>query len=564
MVLELKGENPFKIRSYQNAARAVLAHPGELPLDLAALEAIPGVGKAIGAKIQEMLTTGRLEFFEKLRAEFPSGLFELFEIQGLGGKRIRALYEKLGIVSVEDLQRACLDGRVAALPGFGEKSAANILEAIEWRQKTAGLFLLAEAAELAEELKEFLAAMPAAGRVEVAGSYRRRKPVVRDLDLLVASRQPKTILTAFVQHPAFERVLAEGATKASAIAKNGMQCDVRAVSPEEYPFALAYFTGSKEHNIRMRALARERGWTLNEYRLAPELSDANPPPLIHEEADLYRALGLDYIPPELREDRGEFEAAASGALPRLLEWSNLRGALHNHTTESDGRASLEEMAAAAADLGLEYLGIADHSKSSFQANGLDERRLRKQIQQIRELDARLDGNPHLLVGVECDILKDGRLDLEDEILAELDYVVISVHSAFTMSEAEMTRRVIRAMENPFATILAHPTGRLLLHREPYAINIPAILEAAAATGTIVELNANPERLDLDWSWWPLAKKLGVRCAINPDAHSTSGLRDLFIGVDIARKGWLEPCDVINTLPFSKIHQALRKKAKRSS
>ena len=554
--LEVKGENPFKIRSYSNAARAVETFSGDLPREPEALKAIPGIGEALAAKICELLTTGRLEFLEKLRSKFPKELSGLFELQGLGGKRIHALYYQLGIDSIESLEKACRDGSVAALPGFGEKTAANLLEAIALKKKSAGYFLLAEAAELAETILESLRSVPSAGRVEVAGSYRRRKPVVRDLDFLVATREPARVIENFVQHPAFERVLARGDTKASAIAHNGMQCDLRAVTPDEYPFALNYFTGSKEHNIRIRSRARERGWTLNEYRLAAEEPTATLPPEAREESDIYRALGLDFIPPELRENLGEIEAAEAGRLPRLLEWSNLRGTFHNHTTASDGRATLEEMARAAAELGLDYLGIADHSRSSVQANGLDARRLKEQLNRLRELDAQLDGSPHLLAGIECDILKDGSLDFPDEVLAELDYVVISVHSAFSLSEAEMTRRVIRAMEHPLATILAHPTGRLLLHREPYAINIPAVLEAAAATGTFIELNAHPHRLDLDWSWWPLAKKLGVQCAINPDAHCIEDLAHLFLGVDIARKGWLEAQNVVNTLPFSRLKNLL--------
>jgi DNA polymerase (family 10) len=339
----------------------------------------------------------------------------------------------------------------------------------------------------------------------------------------------------------------------------------------EYPFALNYFTGSKEHNIEMRSRALQRGWTLNEYRLAllppdPKSKKKTPAaktPKVNEESDLYRALGLDFIPPELRENCGEFEAAEKHSLPQLLEQDNLRGTFHCHTVASDGHNTLEEMAAAAQELGLEYLGIAEHSKSSIQAHGIDAVKLRAQIAAIRKLNKKFHGF-RVFAGVECDILRDGTLDFEDDILAELDFAVASIHSVFNLSEAEMTKRIIRAMENPFITILAHPTGRLLLKRDPYLVDVPAVLEAAAATGTWIELNAAPKRLDLDWRWWPLAKQKGVKCVINPDAHRTERLQDLWFGVGIARKGWLTTSDVMNCRSLGKIESALRaKKSKKA-
>jgi DNA polymerase (family 10) len=345
------------------------------------------------------------------------------------------------------------------------------------------------------------------------------------------------------------------------------------VAPDEYPFALNYFTGSKEHNIEMRNRALKRGWTLNEYRLAPlpaeaitgkrktgntkKIVRAKIPP-VHEEADLYQALGLDFIPPELRENCGEFDAAENHSLPRLIEKENLRGAFHAHTTASDGHNTLEEMAAAAQELGLDYLGIAEHSRSSIQAHGLDEPKLRAQMQRIRELNKSFDGF-RVFAGIECDILRDGSLDFPDDILAQLDFAVASVHSVFNLSEADMTKRIIRAMENPYITLLAHPTGRLLLKRDGYAVDIPAILDAAAATGTWIELNAAPKRLDLDWRWWPLARQKGVKCVINPDAHRTDRLQDLWFGIGAARKGWLTRQDVVNCLPLGKIEQELAAK-----
>jgi len=568
-LLELKGENMFKIRAYQNAARAVETYAGSI--ERAAREnqlmEIPGIGKAIAEKIAELFQTGRLEFYEELKAEFPATLFELFEIQGLGAKKIAALYEKLGVSSIEQLEAACKEGRVAELPGFGSKTATNICQAIEQRRSQADSFRLGSVAVAAEELYGDLREHPDISQVAIAGSYRRRKEVVHDLDFLVASPFPEDVMAFFTSHPLVESIIAKGPTKSSVRLKDGPQADLRVVSNEQFPFALNYFTGSKEHNIVMRNRALQRGWTLNEYRLAPvEKADGPAPepiPKIHEERDIYRALGLDYIEPELRENLGEFEASEQHKLPALVDWTNLRGTFHNHTTASDGRSSLEEMAAAAQELGMQYLGIADHSKSSFQAHGLTEEQLLKQVVEIQRLNETYD-HFRLFSGTECDILKDGSLDFSDEILSQLDYVVVSVHAAFTLSEAEMTERIIKAISNPNVTILGHLTGRLLLSRKPYAVDVPAIIEAAAETGTIIELNANPRRLDMDWRWWPLAKEKGVKCAINPDAHHTSGLKHLWFGVAAARKGWLTKHDVVNCLPLGKIESVLNAKRKRHS
>lgn len=563
-LLELKGENPFKIRAYLNGARALETAPlsGSALSDVSALEAVDGIGKAIAEKISTLAATGRLDYFESLKSEFPPTIFELFDLQGLGPKKIKVLYERLGVASVAGLEKACHDGSVAALPGFGEKTAANLLKAVEFAKKGAGRFRFGSVASDALLLLEDLRSLPETIRAEIAGSFRRRRETLGDLDFLVISKAPEAVSNFFVSHAGVAEVLAHGATKSSIRLANGMQCDLRVVTSAEFPFALNYFTGSKEHNVRMRSLCQEREWTLNEYRLAPApgAADAGPVPAIHEEADLYRALGMDFIPPELRENLGEIEAAMDGRLPRLVELENLRGTFHNHTTASDGRDTLEEMASAARDLGLEYLGIADHSKSSVQANGLDEKRLFAQVGEIRRLNEEMEGIT-LLSGTECDILKDGSLDFSDDVLAALDYVVASVHSSFQLPEAEMTRRIIRAISNPHVTILGHLTGRLLLSREPYAVDVPAVIEAAAATGVIIELNANPRRLDLDWRWWPLAKEKGVRCAINPDAHSTRGLRDLYFGVGIARKGWLTRDDVVNCEPLSRVRQTLSARRK---
>ena len=567
-LLELKDENPFKIRAYANAARSIETWGGNLAdlQDEEALAKIPGIGKAIAAKIKELASTGSLKYVEELRAQFPAAILELFSIPGLGAKKIKALYEQLKISSIEQLREACASGRVAKLPGFGETTQEKLCHAIEQRAKHAGSFQFGQIASEAEALRADLAAQPEALHVALAGSYRRRREIVRDIDFVVATKKPETITQFFIKHPLVESLIAQGGTKTSARLRSGIQCDLRVVSLAEYPFALNYFTGSKEHNIEMRSRALQRGWTLNEYRLGPAPPDPAARkkrsiikiPRIRDEAELYRALGLDFIPPELRENCGEFEAAERHSLPHLIEKGNLRGTFHCHTVASDGHNTLEEMTQAARELGLEYLGIAEHSRSSIQAHGLDKAQLRAQVAAIRKLNKKAN-RFRLFSGVECDILRDGSLDFEDEILSELDFAVASVHSVFNLSEAEMTRRIIRAMENPFITMLGHPTGRLLLKRDPYVVDVPALLDAAAATGTWIELNAAPKRLDLDWRWWPLAKQKGVKCVINPDAHRAERLQDLWLGVEIARKGWLTKSDVMNCLPLGKIEVELAHK-----
>ena len=570
-LLELKGENPFKIRAYANAARSIEAWGGSFSdlQDEEALGKIPGIGKSIADKIKELAATGSLKYLEELRAEFPAAILELFSISGLGAKKIKALYDKLQISSIEQLLNACQSGRVAKLPGFGETTQEKICKAIEERAKHSGYFQFGEIAQEAETLKSDLAGHPDSLQVDVAGSYRRRKEIVHDVDLVVATKKPEPIMKFFVAHPLVESLIAHGPTKSSVRLHSGIQCDLRVVSAAEYPFALAYFTGNKEHNIELRSRALKRGWTLNEYRLAPLPPDPKTKkqralkkiPKVRDEAELYHALDLDFIPPELRENWGEFETAERHSLPKLIEKENLRGAFHSHTTASDGHNSIEEMAEAAQALGLEYLGIADHSRSSIQAHGLDEAKLRAQAAAIRKLNKKFDGF-RLFAGVECDILRDGSLDFGDDVLSELDFVVASIHSVFNLSEADMTRRIIRAISNPLVTILAHPTGRLLLKREPYVVDLPAVIDAAADTGTWIELNAAPKRLDLDWRWWPRAKEKGVKCVINPDAHRAERLQDLWFGIGIARKGWLTKNDVMNCLPLGKIEDAIAGKKAR--
>jgi DNA polymerase (family 10) len=566
-MLELKGENVFKIRAYTNAARALETYSGDLTTAAAEnrLGEIQGIGKAISDKVTELVTTGQLAYYETLKAEFPAGIFEMFELQGLGPKKIKALWDNLGVTTVAELESACKDGRAAGLPGFGKKTSDNILAAIQSRAKHAGRFRLGEIAADAERMLDELRELPGVMQAAIAGSYRRRKEIVGDLDFIVATNTPAEVSDFFVKHEMVESIIANGATKSSVRLKIGIQADLRVVKNPEYPFALNYFTGSKEHNIIMRQRALARGWTLNEYRLGPDEKPKvvpQPVPPILEERDLYRALGLDYVEPELREDRGEFAAAENHSLPDLVEVENLRGTFHNHTVASDGRSTLAEMAEAAQELGLQYLGIADHSKSSFQAHGLDATQLLAQVAEIRELNKTFGGHFKIFAGSEVDILKDGSLDFPDEVLAQLDYCVVSIHNVFNLPEAEMTKRIIKAIENPYVTMLGHLTGRLLLSRDGYAVDHAAVIEAAAATGTIIELNANPRRLDMDWRWWPLAKAKGVKCAINPDAHHTSQLQYLHFGIGTARKGWLTRKDVVNTLPLKEIEAALAAKRSR--
>jgi DNA polymerase (family 10) len=557
-LLELRGENPFKIRAYRNAAEAVEAYPGDIVGHAARneLEGIAGIGEAIAAKLHELVSTGRMEFWEKLRDEFPDTIFELFEVNGLGPKKIKALHDALGVDSLARLKEVCASGEAAGLPGFGAKSVARIQEEIAFRERHAGTWRLGDVAAWAEEILSALRAHPATSRAEAAGSFRRGKETVRDLDFVVATKRPEEILAFFASAPWTAEVLVRGETKCSIRVASGLQCDLRAVANTEFACALNYFTGSKEHNVALRSRALKRGFSLNEYGLTPLDPASGPAPELREEADLYRFLGLDAVDPALRENNGELEAAEAGELPVLVEIGNLRGTFHNHTDASDGRDTLEAMAEAAQDLGLQYLGIADHSRSSVQARGLDETRLRAQIEAIRRLNDGFGPGFRLFAGSEVDILRDGSLDFGDDLLGELDYVVASVHNAFQLPEAEMTERLLRAVEHPRVTMLGHLTGRLLLQREPYAVDIPRILEACARTGTWIELNANPWRLDLDWRWWKLAKEQGVKCVINPDAHRTSDLQFLHFGVLQARKGWLTRADVVNCLPLETMQEEL--------
>jgi len=566
LLLELKGENTFKIRAYRNGSEIVQSFDGDIVQRAREndLKGIKGIGEALQQKLHELASSGLLAFHQNLRNEFPEGLFELLELQGLGPRKVRALYEELSVASLGGLKRACQSGQVSELSGFGKKSEEKILGAIEAHERFSGYYLLAEVAPDAERILGILRQHPDVSRAEIAGSYRRGSETVHDLDFLVATPEPAAITDFFTRFEGIQEILAHGQTKASIRLQSGLQCDLRAVSTLEWPFALIYFTGSKEHNVELRSRALKQKLTLNEYQLQPVGGTRrdDPTPDIREESDLYAELGLQFIEPALRENRGEFDAADKGDLPRLVEQDNLRGTFHNHTTESDGRSSLAELIEVARDLGLSYLGIADHSKSSFQANGLDEERLLAQSAAIRTLDASLD-DIDLYAGNEVDILRDGTLDFADETLAQLDYVVASVHASFNLPEKEMTSRLIKAMENPHVTMLGHLSGRLLLRRDPYAVNHEKVIDCAAETGTVIELNCSPKRMDMDWRWWRRARDKGVKCALNPDAHHASGLQNLHFGIRVARKGWLRRQDVLNCLPAKDIRKWLQTpKAKR--
>ncbi len=568
-LLELKGENPFKTRAYTNAARTIesLTEPLARVIEEKRLGDIKGIGDALQQKITELVTTGKLKYYEDLKASLPPGLTAMLQIPGVGPKKVKAVYDKLGVDSIEKLEAACKDGRVATLDGFGEKSQTKILEGIQLKRQFASKHRLSTALNLAEPILERLRQHPDVIRCSTAGSLRRWKEVIGDVDFLVSSKHPAHVIDFFVQQPGILTVSAKGDTKASVVLEGGIQADLRVVSDSEFPFALAYFTGSKEHNIVMRQRAISRGLRLNEYGLFRSTEETRDPKLLvacQTEEDIFVELGLAYVPPELREDQGEFKAAEAAKIPRLIEWTDLRGSLHNHSTWSDGHEPIEEIAEQASELGLAYWAITDHSKSSFQAHGLEPARLREQLKLVAEVNRQLadEGDEfRLLTGSEVDILSEGRLDFDNDLLAELDVVVASIHAGFSQNEAEMTKRLIRAAENPNVHMMGHLTGRLLLEREAYKVNQHAVIDACAETGTWIELNCNPYRFDMDWRLWPYAKSKGVKCVINPDAHRMEHAGFLRLGAGVARKGWLTKADVINTLSLPDLRKALAKKRK---
>ncbi|HEY7158987.1 MAG TPA: DNA polymerase/3'-5' exonuclease PolX [Gemmataceae bacterium] len=556
-LLELQGESPFRCNAYHNGSRAI----EQLEEDLATvvregrLASVPGIGETLREKITTLVTTGKLPFYDDLRKKTPPGLLDILRIQGLGPKRVKTLYDQLKIDTLDKLAEACEEGRVASLKGFGEKTQQKIVEGIQFLRQMGQRVRIDQALPLALHLLDDLRQAPGIIRMELCGSLRRRRETIKDIDILISSDEPGPIMERFVSMPGVAQVIGHGETKSSVIVQGAgrvlMNADLRIVRDEQFPFALHYFSGSKEHNIAMRQRAQRRGLKLNEYELAGP--DQSVP--CRDEADLFRALDLIYIPPELRENTGEMDAAADGELPNLLEADDIQGVFHCHTTYSDGGNSVEEMALAAKALGLKYLGLADHSQSLTVANGLSPQRVRRQQAEIDAVNQRLKGIK-ILKGIECDILADGRLDYDDDVLATFDYVVASVHSHFNQPREEMTARIIKAIRNPYVTMLGHATGRLLLRREGYAVDLEAVLQAAAQTRTMVEINAHPARLDLDWIHCKRAKALGVKLAINPDAHSTDDISLYRYGVDVARRGWLEKGDVFNTKSAAEVMKAL--------
>tara|TARA_B100002019_G_scaffold56195_1_gene48282 strand:+ start:1722 stop:3446 length:1725 start_codon:yes stop_codon:yes gene_type:complete len=560
LILEIKGENAFKIRAYKNGSE-IIENYGDDIIQITKdgkLGELKGIGKALASKIEEIVETGKLTYLDKLKLEFPDTFFDLFEISNLGPKKIKKLYDNLQIDSIDKLEASCKNNEISKISGFGKKSVEAILESISFRKSNSKFFRTGDIAPIAESILEFLRQLPQTSQAEIAGSYRRGKEIVHDIDFIVATKLPVEIINEFTEMPEVAQVISKGKTKSSVRLNNGLQCDLRAVKNSEFPFALNYFTGSKAHNVKMRSLAIKNGYSLNEYALNSKTKTNED--VINDESDLYKALGLSFIHPALREDQGEVEAAKDASLPNLIQIENLKGTFHNHTTASDGKNSLSEMAEAATDLGLQYLGISDHSKSSVQANGLSDEELLQQVKEIKDFNDRNNNELTIFSGVECDILKDGSLDYNESVLSQLDYCIASVHSSFSLTENEMTQRVIKAIESPHVTMIGHLTGRLLLLRKPYDINVSKIIDACAKNNTIIEINANPRRLDMDWRWWKKAKDKGVKCSINPDAHKIEHFQYLHFGVKIAQKGWLESSDVVNCLPIDEIKKLLKQKS----
>lgn len=560
-LMEIAGEDPFKVRSFRNAAAAIEVLPERLE-DIARdpsrkLTDLPGIGKSLAATIQEILATGTFERREKLLEKYPPTALELLKLQGLGPKTIRLLWEHYRVSTIDDLERVCREHKLRELPRMGAKLEEKILRSIEHYRRSAGRFLLSFAREVADELVQYLSQVPGVDRITPAGSLRRGKETVGDLDILVTGPGAPATLDHFVRHPQVTEVLGKGANKASVrFGPQGIQVDVRALPAESYGAALQYFTGSKEHNIALRTRALKLGLSISEYGVFRTADDKRVAGT--EEEEVYQALGLDWIPPELRENQGELEAAERHQLPKLIELKDIRGDVHMHTRESDGRASLEEMAEAAKRLGYDYIAITDHSKALAMANGLDEKRVIAFAQRVRQLNAEGNLGIRILAGIECDILRDGSMDLDNEALAQLDFVIGSVHSYMNLPPEEMTERLLRAMENPYLNMIAHPTGRLLLQRDGYRFDLERLAEEAARRGICFEINASPERLDLDPTMLRIAKSKGARFIIGTDAHHPRHLEYMHYGVLTARRGWLAPEDVLNTLPADEFLQALHR------
>ncbi len=553
-LLEIENANPFRVRAYRNAARLI----GDLNRELADMLAqgadlteLPGIGADLAGKIREIVSSGASAMLVKLRKRTPPALIELLKLPGLGPRKVKALYQELDIHSLDQLARAARDGRIRNVRGFGAKTEAKILDAIAAQAVSAGRFKLATAAQYAERLVAYLKATPGVSRVIVAGSFRRCKETVGDLDILVTAGRGSPVMQRFVNYDEVAEILAQGTTRATVLLRCKLQVDVRVVAEESYGAALHYFTGSKSHNIAVRKMGQERGLKINEYgvfRGRQRIAGAT-------EESVYTAVDLPYIEPELRENRGEIEAARGGRLPKLVELGDLRGDLHAHTSATDGRNTLREMAEAAQARGLEYLAITEHSRRLTVARGLTPQRLLAQMDEIDRLNAELKG-VMLLKGIEVDILEDGALDLPDGLLGKLDLVVAAVHSRFDLSREKQTARILKAMDHPHFSILAHPSGRLIEQREPYDVDMPRLIRHARERGCFLEINAQPDRLDLLDIYIQMAKEEGVLLAVSSDAHSVQQLDYLRFGIGQARRGWLERNEVLNTRPLKELRDLL--------
>lgn len=554
MLLEIKGENPFKSRAYYNAAKALsgITNLEELVKEKR-LREIKGIGEALSQKIEEYSKTGTMAYYEELTQVVPESLLELMQIPNLGPKKIKVLYDELEITNIGELEYACKENRLIHLTGFGEKTQENVLKGIEFFKRHKGEFLFGDVYQEAERIRQRLSTIVDPIWAEVCGSIRRRKEVVRDMDILVAAENHEKIASFFVSMPEVDQVLVTGETKTSVRMKSGIEADLRVVTRQEFPYALVYFTGSKEHNVRLRGIAKKKGWKLNEYGIF----DGDNLVICKSEEEIYRALGLPYIPPELREDSGEIEAAEQDKLPSLVQHEDIRGIFHVHTDFSDGVDSLERMVEAAQKFGFSYLGVSDHSKTAYYAGGLKHDAILRQWEMIDTLNKK-NSTFRIFKGIESDILSDGSLDYDDSILEGFDFVIASVHSGFTMKKDDMEERILKAMKNPYTTILGHPTGRLLLSRDGYQVDMMRIIDCAAQNHVILELNASPYRLDIDWRYLKYAKDKGVMISINPDAHAVAGLEEVFFGVNIARKGWQESKDILNTRDVNDIKEIFTK------
>jgi DNA polymerase (family 10) len=547
-LLEVQNESVFRVRAYARAAQTLetLAESVEAVAARGELPKLPGIGRDLAAKIEEYLTTRRIAQLEELRGGLPPTFLTLLEIRGLGPKTAKLLYDRLGADSVERLLALAESGEILRVPGIREKTRANILKGIALWKAGRARTLLATAREIAAQVASALAAQGGADRVEVAGSLRRMRETVKDIDILVTSTRPARVIETFVTLPSVLEVTARGDTKASVRHATGLRIDLRVVEPAAFGAALQYFTGSKDHNVRIRELARRQGLSVSEYGVFDETTGTRIAGKTEE--DVYAALGLPYIPPELRENAGELEAARGGRLPALVTGAAIRGDLHAHTDWSDGHHPLEELVEAAQARGYEYIIVSDHSKSAIVAHGLDAERLKAQIATLRALQPRY--RIRILAGSECDILADGTLDFPDEVLRELDVVLAAVHSRFTLPRHEMTARIVRALANPYVNILAHPTGRLIGEREPYDVDLDPVFEAARAHGKAVEINASAQRLDLNDVHARRAADLGVSVAISTDTHWLANLDTIELGLGIARRAWIGPAQVVNALPVA--------------